>query len=106
MSSSEPVALFLHLCSTKIPFKAAGKQSLASIPEIEQEANLLLKELGRKLGKITARSIRNVRESKKMREFSKSFRQIARFSTSLAGYDDIPPTDGLVKRLFEVEPDE
>ena len=104
--SSEPVALFLHLCSTKIPFKAAGKQSLASIPEIEQEANHLLKELGRKLGKITARSIRNVRESKKMREFSKSFRQIARFSTSLAGYDDVPPTDSLVKRLFEVEQDE
>jgi DNA topoisomerase-6 subunit B len=104
--SSEPVALFLHLCSTKIPFKAAGKQSLASIPEIEQEANHLLKKLGRNLGKITARSIRNVRESKKMREFSKSFRQIARFSTSLAGYDDVPPTDGLVKRLFEVEPDE
>ena len=106
VGSSEPVALFLHLCSTKIPFKAAGKQSLASIPEIEQEASQVLKELGRKLSKITARSIRSVRESKKMREFSKSFRQIARFGTSLAGYDDIPPTDGLVRRLFEVDPDE
>jgi DNA topoisomerase-6 subunit B len=106
VGSSEPVALFLHLCSTKIPFKAAGKQSLASIPEIEQEASQVFKELGRKLSKITARSLRSVRESKKMREFSKSFRQIARFSTSLAGYDDVPPTDGLVKRLFEVDPDE
>ena len=41
-----------------------------------------------------------------MREFSKSFRQIARFSAALAGYDDVPPTDRLVKQLFEVEPDE
>jgi len=104
--SSEPIAIFLHLCSTKIPFKAAGKQSLASIPEIEQEASQVLKELGRKLGKITARSIRRVRESKKMREFSKSFRQIARFGTALSGDDDVPSTDRLVKRLFEVEPDE
>jgi len=103
---SEPAALFLHLCSTKIPFKAAGKQSLASIPEIEHEAYQLFRELGRKLGKINDRSKRNVRETKKMREFSKSFRQIAKFSTALAGYDEVPSTDALVKQLFEVEPDE
>lgn len=106
VSSSEPVALFIHLCSTKIPFKAAGKQSLASIPEIEHEAYQLFKELGRKLGKISARSKRSVRETKKMREFSKSFRQIARFSSALAGHDEVPSTDYLVKQLFEVEPDE
>lgn len=105
-SLSEPVALFLHLCSTKIPFKAAGKQSLASIPEIEHEAYQLFKELGRKLGKINARSKRSARETKKMREFSKSFRQIARFSTMLAGYDEVPSIDNLVKQLFEVETDE
>ena len=103
---SEPVALFIHLCSTKIPFKAAGKQSLASVPEIENEAYQLFKELGRKLGKINARSKRSLRDTKKMREFSKSFRQIARFSTALAGYDEVPSTDILVKQLFEVEPDD
>jgi DNA topoisomerase-6 subunit B len=106
VSSSEPVALFIHLCSTKIPFKAAGKQSLASVPEIEHEAHQLFKELGRKLGKINAKSNRSVRETKKMREFSKSFRQIAKFSSALAGYDEVPSTDNLVKQLFEVEPDE
>jgi DNA topoisomerase-6 subunit B len=101
--SSEPVALFIHLCSTKIPFKAAGKQSLASIPEIETEAHQIFKELGRKLGKLNARSQRSVRETRKMREFSKSFRQIAKFSTALAGYDEVPSTETLVKQLFEVE---
>ncbi len=105
-SHPEPVAIFIHLCSTKIPFKAAGKQSLASIPEIEHCAYQVIKELGRKLGKVNARSRRSARELKKMREFSKSFRQIARFSTSLAGLDDVPPTEDLVKRLFEVESNE
>jgi hypothetical protein len=47
-----------------------------------------------------------MRETKKMREFSKSFRQIAKFSSALAGYDEVPSTDNLVKQLFEVEPDE
>jgi len=106
ISQSEPVALFIHLCSTKIPFKAAGKQSLASIPEIENEAYQLFKDLGRKLGKINAKSRRSVRETKKMREYSKSFRQIARFSAALAGYTEIPSTDSLVKQLFEVDSDE
>ncbi|MFW9789288.1 MAG: hypothetical protein ACFFE1_16565, partial [Candidatus Thorarchaeota archaeon] len=105
-STSEPVTMFIHLCSTKIPFKAAGKQSLASIPEIEHESYQLYKELGRKLGKINRRSKRSAQKTKKMREFSKSFRQIARFSTSLAGYDEVPSTDDLVKRLFEVDIDE
>ena len=106
VNSQEPVALFLHLCSTKIPFKAAGKQSLAPVPEIENDAYQLFKELGRKLGKINARSRRSARETRKMREFSKSFRQIARFSTTLAGYDEVPSTDTLVKQLFEVDSDE
>lgn len=106
ISSSEPVALFIHLCSTKIPYKAAGKQSLASIPEIEQAAHHVYKELGRKLGKLAAASTRSARETKKMREFSRSFRQIARFSTALAGYEEVPSTDELVKRLFEVDSDE
>ncbi len=104
--SCEPVALFLHLCSTKIPFRAAGKQSLASIPEIEHETYHLFKELGRKLGKLNDRSRRSARQVKKMREFSRSFRQIARFSTTLAGHDEVPSTDELVKQLFEVSQDE
>ncbi|NHI89838.1 MAG: DNA topoisomerase VI subunit B [Candidatus Thorarchaeota archaeon] len=105
-TTSEPAAIFLHLCSTKIPFKAAGKQSLASIPEIEHSSFQLFRELGRKLGRIKGKSKRSAREMKKMREFSKSLRQIARFGSALAGCDDVPPTDGIVKQLFEVRLDE
>ena len=103
---SEPAAIFLHLCSTKIPFKAAGKQSLASIPEIEHHSYQLFRELGRKLGRIKIKSKKSAREMKKMREFSKSLRQIARFGSALAGCDDVPSTDEIVKQLFEVGLDE
>jgi DNA topoisomerase-6 subunit B len=100
-----PVALFVHVCSTRIPFKAAGKQSIASIHEIENEVQLLYKELGRKLNRMTSKAQASVRESKKMREFSKSFRQIVRFSASLAEHENVPSTENLVQTLFEVDID-
>ena len=105
MHTAAPVALFVHICSTRIPFKAAGKQSIASIPEIENDVNLLFKELGRKLNKMTTKVQHSAREAKKMREFTKSFRQIVRFSSTLAEYDDVPSTETLVQKLFEVDSD-
>jgi DNA topoisomerase-6 subunit B len=103
--TATPVALFVHICSTRIPFKAAGKQSLASIPEIESDAHHLFMELGRKLSKTAAKVQRSVREVKKMREFKKTLKQIARFSTALSEHENIPSTEGLVRKLFEVDYD-
>jgi len=105
LHTAVPVALFVHVCSTRIPFKAAGKQSIASVPEIENEAQLLFKELGRKLSKMTTKVQASAREIKKMREFSKSFRQIVRFSASLAELENVPSTENLVQALFEVDTD-
>jgi DNA topoisomerase-6 subunit B len=105
MHTAAPVALFVNICSTRLPFKAAGKQSIASVPEIENDAHLLFKELGRNLNTMTTRAQHSVREAKKMREFTKSFRQIVRFSTSLAECDKIPSTEELVRNLFEVDSD-
>ncbi|MHA2358714.1 MAG: DNA topoisomerase VI subunit B [Candidatus Thorarchaeota archaeon] len=105
MQTATPVALFVHICSTRIPFKAAGKQSLAPIPEIESYAHHLFMELGRKLSKTTAKVQRSVREAKKMREFKRTLRQIARFSTALSEHENIPSTEGLIQKLFEVDSD-
>ena len=105
MQTAAPVGLFVHVCSTKIPFKAAGKQSIASIPEIENDAHHLFMELGRKFSKTIAKSQRSARDAKKMREFAKAFRQIARFSTALADHENVPSTENLVRKLFEVDSD-
>ena len=105
MQTAAPVGLFVHVCSTKIPFKAAGKQSIASIPEIENVAHHLFMELGRKHSKTIAKSQRSARDTKKLREFTKSFRQIARFSTALVEHESVPSTEDLVRKLFEVDSD-
>lgn len=104
--SSAPSALFLHLCSTRVPYKAAGKQSIDTIPEIEAEVIFLLRELGRRFGKIARKSEKTLREGKKMREYAKSFRHLARLGADLAGVEKTPDTNRLVKQLFEVSFDE
>ncbi len=44
-----PIAIFVHVVSTKIPFKTLGKEYIAYIPEIAREIEIGLRELARKL---------------------------------------------------------
>ena len=106
VSANSPVSLFIHFCSTRVPYKAAGKQSIESISEIESETTSLLRELGRLYSKNARRRERVQRDGRKMREFSKTFKQLAKFGAELAEYPETPQTSHLVKRLFEVDTDE
>ncbi|MGY5881992.1 MAG: hypothetical protein RTV31_17230, partial [Candidatus Thorarchaeota archaeon] len=103
IKSVPPVAVFLHVCSTRIPYKAAGKQSLGSSPEIEAEVIPLLRGLGRSLEKVTKRSDRATKDAKKRREFEKGIQLVAKFSAELANTKSIPPTDALIQNFFEVD---
>jgi DNA topoisomerase-6 subunit B len=103
---SAPVALLIHICSTKVPYKAAGKQSIDTIPEIEIEVLSLLRDLGRQLGKTVRKSEKVLREGKKMREFARLFRHLAKFGAELSDAAEVPNTTSLVKQLFEVPSDE
>ncbi len=44
-----PVILLVHVASTNVPFTSEAKDAIASIPEIEREISLALKDLGREL---------------------------------------------------------
>jgi DNA topoisomerase-6 subunit B len=105
IKSSSPVALFVNLNSTRVPFKAAGKQSIASVPEIEQEAVALFRDLGRRLGKAMKKHLQSTRDARRLREFTKSLRLLAKFSAELAE-TDVPGTAAIVNRLVEGEIDE
>ncbi|MDH4214738.1 MAG: DNA topoisomerase VI subunit B [Candidatus Thorarchaeota archaeon] len=106
VDSSAPASLFIHICSTRVPYKAAGKQSIDTIPEVETEVLSLMRDLGRHFGKTTRKSEKALREGKKMREYARAFRHLAKFGADLAGTDEVPSTSRLVKQLFEVYPDE
>jgi len=98
------VSVFVHLCSTRVPYRAAGKQSIAPIHEIEAEALPLFRELGRAFAKSAERVARSAHDIKKLREFAKSFGMVAGFGAALAESEP-PPTDHLVASLFEVNDD-
>ncbi|UCH03828.1 MAG: hypothetical protein JSW05_09555 [Candidatus Thorarchaeota archaeon] len=102
---SQPAALFIHFCSTKVPYKAAGKQSIAHLPQIEEEALALYRKLGRALNVFVKKKERSSRETKRIREFSKMFSLMARYGAALAGYEKAPSTSHMVRRLFEGDVD-
>ncbi len=44
-----PLAIVVHICSTKIPYASAGKEAIAEVPEIESEVRNAIREVARKL---------------------------------------------------------
>ncbi len=103
VEKSKTVSLFVNVCSTRIPYIAAGKHSIASSTQIEDGALSLFRELGRQLGKSAVKSSQSKRNARRMREFTRSFKIIAKFSAELANRATPPSTVGLVKSLFEVD---
>jgi DNA topoisomerase-6 subunit B len=96
--------LFIHICSTKIPYKAAGKQSIDSIPAIETEALALFRALGRKFRKSAQQRTQTQRDIRRKRQFARNFRLIAKYGSTLAGAESVPSTKHLIDSLFEVNP--
>ncbi|MEM4972066.1 MAG: DNA topoisomerase VI subunit B, partial [Sulfolobales archaeon] len=44
-----PLAVLIHVCSTKVPYKGVGKESIADVPEIEAEIRNGVREVARRL---------------------------------------------------------
>ena len=105
LSMSLPVALFIHFGSTKVPYRAAGKQSLAHEVEIEVEITSLIRKLGRALRKHSGRRDKARRDARKMREFSDMFDIITKYGPALANTEPPASTAHMVKSLFEVHTD-
>lgn len=47
--STMPVAFFIHICATKVPYKTVGKEYIADRPEVEYEIEWALKTCARRL---------------------------------------------------------
>ena len=80
-----PLAVLIHICSTKIPFKGIGKESIADVPEIEREIRRALREAARKLRKHVERKRREeeaiekiIAIAKYVSEISKSLAELSR----------------------------
>lgn len=99
------VSVFMHLCSTKVPYSAAGKQSISSVGDIESEILAIYRDLGRKLKKLSDKRQKSNHYYRKYGEFSKTFKLLVKFSGDVAGVEELPETTQMIRELFEVNID-
>ncbi len=94
-----PIAIVVHICSTKVPYKTVGKEFIADRSEVRREVANALREVARQLGHFLSRQEHVHMERKRLGIFSKYLPRIAQFSTTLAGKERVPNIDVLLKSV-------
>ncbi len=102
----KPLVVMVHLCSTKVPYKSAGKESIADVEEIEKEIKNGIMEVARKLRLYISEKKKEEEARKKMLTYLKYIPEIAR-SLAVFATDDkkelIPKVqDEIQSKLFEI----
>ncbi len=93
-----PVSVFVHLCSTKIPYKTVGKEMIADIPEVTREILNGVREVARQLQHYLSRREHIKTQVRRLSIFSKYLPQIIEFSAKLGGLKAPPGMDKLYRR--------
>ncbi|HDI46708.1 MAG TPA: DNA topoisomerase VI subunit B, partial [Candidatus Methanomethylia archaeon] len=96
---STPIAFFVHICSTKVPYKTVGKEYIADQPEVEYEIEWALKTCARALRRYLSRKEKAVVAQKRFLVFEKYLPLIASFAADLAGREEPPDVNKLLRRV-------
>jgi DNA topoisomerase-6 subunit B len=91
-----PVAIFVHICSTKVPYKTVGKEFIADRPEVRREIANGLREVARHIQLFLSKREHVDKDRKRLGVFSKYLPRIAEFSTQLAGKKRRPDIEKLL----------
>ena len=94
-----PIAIMVHICSTKVPYKTVGKEFIADRPEVRREIANGLREVARQIQHFLTRIEHVDREKKRLGVFSKYLPKIAQFSAKLAGKEKLPDIDKLLRSV-------
>jgi len=98
-----PLAVFVHLCSTKIPYKTVGKEFIADRPEVEREILNAIREVARRLSIFLSKKASHEKQKKRLDVFSKYLPKIALFSAKLAHRKKEPNVGPLLKSVLTYE---
>jgi DNA topoisomerase-6 subunit B len=99
VSPEMPIAIVVHICSTKVPYKTVGKEFIADRPEVRREVANALREAGRQLQRFLSKREHADREKRRLSVFAKYLPRIAEFSTILAGKEKRPDIQKLIKSV-------
>ncbi len=96
-----PLAVFVHVCSTKIPYKTVGKEFIADRPEVEHEILNAIREVGRNLRLYLSKREHLTQEKRRLDVFEKYLPKVAQFSTKLAKEKKEPDIKPLLKGVIK-----
>ena len=99
-----PFIIVSHICSTRIPYKTAGKENVADRPEIERELKLALQLLSRKLAAYMSKRGQAEMAKKRSNLYAKYIPMIAEFCTELAGKKTKPNYQKILEVIGPIEP--
>ena len=99
VTSDMPIAIVVHICSTKVPYKTVGKEFIADRPEVRKEVANALREVSRQLQRFLSKREHVDREKRRLSVFAKYLPRIAEFSTVLAGKKKQPDIQKLIKSV-------
>ena len=98
-----PLVIVSHICSTRIPYKTAGKENVADRPEIERELRLALQLLSRKLAAYMSKRGQADMAKKRANLYAKYIPLIAQFCTELAGKKNEPNIQKILQQESPIE---
>ena len=98
-----PLVIVSHICSTRIPYKTAGKENVADRPEIERELRLTLQFLARKLSIFMNKRGQAEAARKRANLYAKYVPLIAQFCTELAGKKKEPQFQKILQEEDAIE---
>jgi DNA topoisomerase-6 subunit B len=96
--SNMPIAVFVHLCSTKVPYKTVGKEIIADRPEVRKEILNGIREVARHLRRYLSRKETVKKQVKRVNVFARYLPKIAKFSALLGGFEAPPEINRLYKQ--------
>ena len=98
-----PIAILVHVCSTKVPYKTVGKEFIADRPEVSREILNGIREVSRQLQRFLTKREHVEKERRRLSVFSKYLPKIAQFSTELAGKEKKPDIKKLLSSVRKLE---
>ena len=103
VSPDMPIAVFVHICPTKVPYKTVGKEFIADRPDVEREIINAVREVARRLSLFLSKKIHIAHDKHRLDIFQKYLPKIASFSTKLAGKEKQPDVSPLLKSVMRYE---
>jgi DNA topoisomerase-6 subunit B len=101
LEPTDTVAVLIHICSTKVPYKGVGKESVANVEEVENEVRLLAQELARNLREYIQRKKRAQEARQKLSLFLRYIPEVAASLAAIAGNGRGTPDPSIQKELTE-----